>query len=84
MYVLCILYTVVSLFKQRMFKDAYARKMRNALQRDVFQATYAVFERWLLPLSDVCHGRDGVMSNLKLLYQFGQFRLQIHQKHSSP
>ncbi len=83
-YFLFILYTVVSLFKQLVFKDAYARKMLNSIQRDVFQATYAVFERWLLPLSDVCHGRDGVMSNLKLLYQFGQFRLQIHQKHASP
>ncbi|MCP4932792.1 MAG: transposase [bacterium] len=83
-YFIFILYTAVSLFKQLLFKDTYARKMLNSLQIDVFQAIYAVFERWLLPLSDLCPGRDGVISNLKLLYRFGQFRLHIHQKHSSP
>jgi len=83
-YFIFILYAAVNLFKRLLFKDTYARKMLNSLQTDVFQATHSAFERWLRPLSDVCPGRDGVMSNLKLLYQFGQFRLQIHQKHSLP
>jgi len=83
-YFIFILYAAVNLFKRLLFKDTFARKMLNSLQTDVFQATHAVFERWLLPLSDVCPGRDGIISNLKLLYRFGHFRLQIHQKHASP
>jgi transposase len=83
-YFMFILYAAVNIFKRLLFKDTYARKMLNSLQTDVFQATHAVFERWLLPLPDVYSGRDGVISHLKLLYQFGQFRIQIHQKHSSP
>ncbi len=84
LYFIFILYAAVSLFKRLLFKDKFARKMLNSLQTDVFQATYSVFERWLLPLSDICPSRDGVISNLKLLYQFGHFRLQIHQMRSSP
>ncbi len=84
-YFMFILYAAVNLFKCLLFKDKFARKMLNSLQTDVLQARYAVFERWLLPLSDVCPvRRDGVISNLKLVYRFGHFRLQIHQKHASP
>ncbi len=79
-----ILYAAVNLFKRLLFKDTFARKMLNSLQIDVFQAVHTVFTRWLLPLSDVCLGQDGIISNLTLLYQFGHFRLQIHQTHSSP
>ena len=83
-YFIFILYAAVNLFKRLLFKGKFARKMLNSLQTDVFQATYSVFKRWLLPLFDVCPGRDGVITNLKLLYRFGYFRLQIHQKCSSP
>jgi len=83
-YFMFILYAAVNLFKRLLFKHTCARKMLNSLQTDVFQAPHAVFERWLLPLSDVCPGRDGIISNLTLFYQFGHFRLQIHQTHASP
>jgi hypothetical protein len=79
-----ILYAALNLFKRLLLKAKFARKMLNSLQTDLFQATHSVFERWLLPLSDVSPDRDGVHSNLKLLYHFGHFRMQIHQKSSSP
>ena len=83
-YFIFILYAVVNLFKQVLFTGKFARKMLNSLQTDVLQAPYAVFARWLRPLADVCPGRDGVVANLKLLYQFGHFRLQIHQQRAAP
>ncbi len=83
-YFIFILYAAVNLFKRLLFKGKFAHKMLNSLQTDVFQATHSVFKRWLLLLPDVCQGRDGVITNLKLLYRFGHFRLLIHQKRSSP
>ena len=83
-YFIFILYTAVNLFKRLLLKGKFARKMLNSLQTDLFQATYSVFERWLRPLSDGYSNRDGVIANLKLLYQFGHFRMLIHQNRSSP
>ncbi len=85
-YFIFILYAAVNLFKQTLFKGRFARKMLCSLQTDVFQAPLSLFERWLRPLTGAkdVGGRDGIISNLGLLYKFGHFRLQIHQSASSP